>query len=75
MCDKAFRGGGEKKGPWRNSVKVEPPILTGLHFLNRGFLVAPDLHVDASDADAVLIDGLATNGAIAFLLRLCAGWQ
>jgi hypothetical protein len=60
------------KGPGGYSVKVESAILIGLHFLNRGFLVAPDLHVDPSKGVAVLIYDPAAHGAMAFFpgLRL-----
>jgi hypothetical protein len=58
------------KGPGGYSVKVESAILIGLQFLNRGFLVAPHLHVDPSKGVAVLIYDPAAHSAIAFLSGL-----
>jgi hypothetical protein len=59
------------KGPGGYSVKVESAILIGLQFLNRGFLVAPDLHVDPNKGVADLIYDPAAHSAIAFLSGLC----
>jgi hypothetical protein len=50
-------------------VKIEAALLAGLHFLNRGFQAAPDLHVRPNDGVAILIDDPTAHGAVAFLLR------
>jgi hypothetical protein len=66
LRDKALSRRGELKGPSRDAVKGELAILTGLHFPNRGFLFAPDLHAGASDTVAVLIDDPTAYRAVAF---------